>query len=103
MMSDANGGNEQQQQPVGSISVLEFEAKVLELEEIVIVVRAPSGARVGDYAYERKSSDAARVGEWLETRIKPLVGGHEVAIVSGAYSSVHGRLSLAGLRESYVL
>ena len=43
---------------VKNISVAEFEAKVLEKEEIVIKVRAASGEKVLDYTYDRKAGES---------------------------------------------
>jgi hypothetical protein len=86
---------------MGGISVKEFEAKVLELEEIVIRVRAPSGAKVKDYDYERKAAGNQSISDWLEGRIKPLIGTYEVDVLAGDYATPHGRTKLETLRASY--
>lgn len=86
---------------VSKISVAEFEAKVLEKEEIVIRIRAPAGAKVSDYTYERKAAGTQSTTDWLEGRIKPLLDGHEVVVVDGDYATPHGRTKLERLRSSY--
>ncbi len=86
---------------MSQISVVEFEAKVLEREEIVIRIRAPVGEKVSDYAYERKAAGSQSITDWLEVRIKPRLGDHEVAVVAGDYTTPHGRTKLDRLRSSY--
>jgi len=83
------------------ISVAEFEAKVLEREEIVIKIRAPAKTKVADYDYDRKAAAGSSVSEWLETRIKPKISGNEVEVISGKYAVPHGRTKLETLRKSY--
>lgn len=86
---------------MSEISVAEFEAKVLEKEEIIIKVRAPSGAKVSDYYYDRKAAGSQSVTDWLEGRIKPLLKNHEVVIIGGDYTAPHGRTKLERLRNGY--
>ncbi len=83
------------------ISVAEFEAKVLEREEIVIKVRASSGAKVSDYNYDRKAAGNQSITDWLDGRIKPALDGYEVVIVDGDYTTPHGRTKLDRLRGGY--
>ncbi len=86
---------------MGKISVAEFEAKVLEKEEIVIKVRAPASTQVEDYNYDRKAAGTQSVSDWLEGRIKPALDGHEVVVIDGDYTTPHGRTKLDRLRKSY--
>jgi hypothetical protein len=86
---------------MSQISVSEFEAKVLEIEEIVIRVRAPSSAKVLDYEYERKAAGKQTITDWLDSRVRPLIGANEVSVIGGAYISPHGRTKLETLRSSY--
>jgi L,D-peptidoglycan transpeptidase YkuD (ErfK/YbiS/YcfS/YnhG family) len=83
------------------ISVAEFEAKVLEQEEVVIKVRASVGTKVNDYSYQRKAAGSQSITEWLEGRVKPCLNGLEVVVVDGDYSTPHGRTKLETLRQSY--
>ena len=83
------------------ISVTEFEAKVLEKEEIVIRVRAPSNTQVSDYSYDRKAAGNSSITDWLEGRIKPLLNNNEVIVIAGDYATPHGRTKLDTLRSSY--
>jgi hypothetical protein len=86
---------------MAKISVKEFETKVLELEEIIIRVRAPSGTKVEDYDYERKAAGNQSTSDWLDCRIKPLIGDHEVDVLDGNCATPHGRTKLETLRASY--
>lgn len=83
------------------ISVTEFEAKVLEKEEIVIRIRAPSNTQVSDYSYDRKAAGNSSITDWLEGRIKPLLNNNEVIVIAGDYATPHGRTKLDTLRSSY--
>ncbi len=83
------------------VSVAEFEASVLEMEDIIIRVRAPIGAKVLKYPYQRKAAGSQSVSEFIEGRIKPLLCGYEFSIIDGNYGQPHGRLRLENLRDSY--
>jgi len=84
-----------------TMSVAEFEAKVLEKEEIVIRVRAPAGTVVGAYQYDRKAAGSQSTTDWIEGRIKPLLVGYEFSIIDGDHSTPHGRTKLDNVRKSY--
>lgn len=86
---------------MAEISVAEFEAKVLEKEEVIIRIRAPAGTKVQDYEYSRKAAGTQSTTEWLEGRIKPCLEGHEVVVIDGDYSTPHGRTRLDTLRATY--
>lgn len=86
---------------MAKISVKEFEAKVLEKEEIVIRIRAPASTKVDDYEYERKAAGNQSTTDWLDGRIRPLIGGFEVDVLAGDYATPHGRTKLETLRSSY--
>lgn len=86
---------------MAKITVRQFEEKVLEKEEVVIVIRAPSGAMVEDYEYERKAAGNTSVTDWVEQRIKPCLNNSEFTIVSGDHAHPHGRTKLETLRNGY--
>lgn len=91
---------------MGQITVRELEERILELEEVVVRIRAPHDALVNDYAgkdgaYERKAAGTTSVSDWLEQRIKPSLNGFEYSIINGDYSTPHGRTKLSTLRNSY--
>ncbi|PHR19263.1 MAG: hypothetical protein COA37_17690 [Hoeflea sp.] len=83
------------------ITVREFEEKVLAIEEIAILLRASTNELVEDYTYQKKASREASVTEWLDTRIKPLIGDIQPAVIDGEYRQPHGRTRLERLRNSY--
>ncbi|MHB1621156.1 MAG: hypothetical protein ACYCTY_14470 [Sulfuricella sp.] len=83
------------------ISVLELEEKILEKEEVVVKIRAPAGAEVDDYTYDRKAAGTTTVTDWIEGRIRPLVGKYETVVINGGYTTPHGRTKLSTLRSSY--
>ena len=88
---------------MGKVSVREFERKVRELEEVTIVIRAPSSAMVDDYDYEKKAAGTTSLTDWIDTRIKPRLGGLEFAVVNSEYvaDTPHGRTKMSTLRDSY--
>ena len=81
--------------------VAEFEAAVLEIEEIVIRIRAPKREDIGDYGYERQAAADTSVSEWLRTRVHPRIEGYEVCVIDGYWNEPHGRTRLRNLRDSY--
>lgn len=83
------------------ITVRELEAKILEREEVVVVIRAPSSTVVGDYDYERKAAGNTTVTDYIEGRLKPCIGNNEFAIINGDHTNPHGRTKLSTLRDSY--
>ncbi|HEX7875000.1 MAG TPA: hypothetical protein VF489_00290 [Sphingobium sp.] len=88
---------------MGKITVREFEQKVLEKEEITIVIRGPAGALVDDYDFDRCAAAATSLSSWIETRIKPRIGEYEYDVVSPDYavSTPHGRTKMGTLRDKY--
>lgn len=83
------------------MGLIEFEQAVLELEEVRIVIRAPLGVDLGRYNYDRKAANNASVTEWLDQRVRPLIGDFGVVVVDGKGATPHGRTKMSTLRESY--
>ena len=81
----------------------EFESRVLELEEIVIRIRAPIETEVEDYDFRRQASAHTSLSSWLETRVYPRTGNYQVSVIDGRLQHPHGRTSLQRVRESYEL
>ncbi len=84
-----------------TITVREFEEKVLAREEVVLVIRAPTSHQVKDYEYERKASGNSSITDWIEQRVRPCIGNLEFTIVNGTYTHPHGRTKLETLRNGY--
>lgn len=87
-----------------TVTIKEFEDKVLEVEEVVIIVRAPSGARIEAYDYARKASSSTSLTDWLQTRVHPKLGdeGYEVVVIDGSYNTKpHGRTRMDTIRDGY--
>jgi hypothetical protein len=85
----------------GTLTALEIEQAVFELEEIRIVIRAPANGNFEPYQYTRKAAENASIAEWLEQRVKPIINGHGVVVVDGNGNIPHGRTRLSTLRASY--
>jgi hypothetical protein len=79
----------------------EIENAVLELEEVRIVIRANSSAKLGDYKYNRKAAGTMSVSQWLEGRLHPILNGNGVVVIDGNNAIPHGRTLMDTLRESY--
>lgn len=85
------------------MKIKELEDSVYDLDEVRIVVRGPRATEVGDYNYERKASDSTSITEWLDQRIKPLIGDNmRVEVIDGYGALPHGRTRLSVVRETYL-
>lgn len=82
-------------------TVRDVEAKILALEDVVVVIRAESDKVIGDYDYERKTPGNTSVSDWIEKRLKPAINGLDFSIISGEYSTPHGRTKMCTLRDGY--
>lgn len=82
-------------------TVSALEARVFELEEIRVCVRASLHQPAGQYNYQRKAPGNMSLTEWLDTRVRPLCVGFEVYAINGRGEVVHGRTKLDNLRASY--
>lgn len=83
------------------VSASELERQIFQLEEIKVVIRCPRSQILPEYPYQRKAAANTSVTEWLESRIKPIIGNFEVDIIKGDGNSPHGRTSLETVRRSY--
>ena len=83
------------------MTVTEFEQRVLELEEIVIRIRAPKYSEVDNYDYRRQAAENTSVSNWLHTRIPPSIHKMGVSVLDGNLQEPHGRTLLSTLRASY--
>ena len=85
-----------------TITIKEFERKVLEKEGIVIVVRGPSKQLVYDYNYQRRMSDNSDILTFIKRRLKPSAGVFfEIVIFDGDQNIPHGSRRLGSIRKSY--
>ena len=82
------------------ITVADFEKRVMEIENVCIIVRAPANDQVEDYAYKQNAQQSWNVAKWLNSRIKSSVQ-HEVVVIDGYGKKVHQGTSMATLRSSY--
>jgi hypothetical protein len=80
----------------------EIEQAVFDLEEVRIVIRADVRAELGDFTYDRRAAGNASISDWLDQRIRPLIGKHGVVVIDGSGALPHGRTKMEKLRESYV-
>jgi hypothetical protein len=85
-------------------NISSIEDKIFELEEIRIIIRASRYTLVKAYNYERKAPGSMTVKDWLNTRIKPAIGGLEVEILRGdGQIMIHPSANLESIRSSYKL
>ena len=83
------------------VSTTELERQIFEKEEIKVVIRATREETFPSYPYQRKMSQNATVTEWMDSRLKPLLGNTEFEIVRGDGNSPHGRSKMETVRNSY--
>ena len=79
----------------------ELERQIFEVEEVRVIIRAPRSSTFPPYPYQRKSSSSTSVSDWLEQRIKPLLGEIQVDVIKGDGNCPHGRTNMETLRNSY--
>jgi hypothetical protein len=79
----------------------EIEQAVFDLEEVRMVIRAPIREQLEDFDYDRKAAGNTSITDWLDQRIKPLIGSFQVAVVDGTGALPHGRTRMDKLRDSY--
>jgi hypothetical protein len=85
----------------GAVTPLEIESAVLELEDVRIVIRADSSAKLGDYKYQRQAAATMTVSEWLEQRVRPLLQDHGVVVIDGNNAIPHGKTLMGTIRKTY--
>lgn len=83
------------------MKVKDFEEKILEIENIRLVIRANRSDEVGFIDWDEPSDGEWRKNDWLSRRIQPLVRGFEVSVIDGTGNIVHGSTRLRTLRQSY--
>lgn len=81
---------------------LQIEQRIFELEDVRVVVRAPSSTNLGDYAFQKKADKSASVSEWITTRVRPAIGDCEIVVIDGSGAIPHGRTKMSTLRASYI-
>lgn len=88
---------------MSKITTREFEDKVRAIEDVTVVIRAPSGALVDDYNFQRCATGSSTIKDWIEARIKPRIGAYECDVVTPDYvpSTPHGKTKLSTIREQY--
>ena len=83
------------------MTVEEFEARVWEVEDIRIVIRAPAGEEVDDYGYENAREANHTLAALIDQRIRPCIGDREVIAINGSVQRVHRGTRLRTIRTSY--
>ena len=84
------------------VSTSELERQIFEKEEIKVVIRMPSNKQFPSYPYQRKAANNMTVSEWIDSRIKPIIGNDvQIEIIKGDGSSPHGRTKMETVRNSY--
>lgn len=84
-----------------TMTVLEFENAVWELEKVRIFIRAPSHEEVEGYNYKRKTSKNTPVTGWIHKRLHPCLRNYQVSIVDGNFEVPHGKTQMRNLRDTY--
>jgi hypothetical protein len=83
------------------MTIWELEKVIREREEILLFVRGPVAAKVGEFHYERAAWGSMSITEWLQKRVYPCTGQYEVVVVDGHLNTPHGRTKLSTLRDTY--
>ncbi len=83
------------------VSISQLEYRLLELEEILIIIRAPVNKKLPAYPYDRKAKGSMTLGQFKKTRLSYILDLYEVAIIDGNYVEPHPAVLLSTLRGSY--
>lgn len=81
---------------------IEIEARVFEVDEIRIVIRAPLNSKLKSFPYVHRAPNNTSVCEWVERRIKPSTADLEVVVIDGRGKIPHPLTPLASIRDSYI-
>ena len=80
----------------------QFEDKVFDVDKVRIVLRTSKyKTTFEDYPYVRKAGDKTSINDWLDTRIKSLIGDCEVVVIDGSGQYPHGNTNMETVRKSY--
>ncbi|WP_251424058.1 hypothetical protein [Veillonella agrestimuris] len=96
-MSKANSKN----QPAILVSVKELESRISKIENIFIKIQAEEDVLLPDYPYSIKFNGLRIVSEWIDTRIKPLLGSIPFKVLDGNGIVPHGNMRMENLRKTY--
>ena len=83
------------------MKIFEIESKAWSIDGVRIVIRGPENKELGDYTQKNAAQANWSVTKYIDTRIKPLVGKKEVAVILGDGEQPHGRTLLSSVRDSY--
>lgn len=83
------------------VSVSELEEQIFSKEGVRIVIRAGKGVTFNPYNYKNKADARTSITNWYMTRVKPILGDFEGAVVDGNGDIPHGRTSMQSVRDSY--
>lgn len=83
------------------MKISEIENKAWTMDGIRIVIRVAESKEAGNYSHKNAAQGSWSVTKYLDCRIKPLIGTHEVIVLLGDGEQPHGRTLLSSVRESY--
>jgi hypothetical protein len=87
---------------MGKISARDFEAKVENIEDVVIRLRTSPDTEIEDYSYKRQADKKSTIREWEDARLKSKLGDMQYDIIDGkTYKTPNKRTTMGTLRESY--
>ncbi|MGL5513422.1 MAG: hypothetical protein ACRDBM_09370 [Sporomusa sp.] len=86
---------------MAKVPASELERQIFEKEEIKVVIRCPRNEELDSYDYQRKAASNTSITEWIETRLKPIIGDWEIEVIKGDGSTPHGRTNIENVRNSY--
>ena len=85
-----------------NVNTRELEQQIFDKEEIRVVIRAQKDTTFKGYPYSKKAAVNTSITDWAATRLKPLVGEHEVEVIDGSGRSPHGLTHIEKVRRSYI-
>lgn len=92
-----------EQQNIKQVSATEFERQVFDKEEVKLILRTPRDQMFPAYDFQNKAPSDMTISDWLETRVRKLVGDTQIEIIKGNGSIPHGKTRIEKVRESYFI
>lgn len=83
------------------VNIRDIENKAWSMDGVRIVIRGDENSELEDYNQQNAAQASWSTKKYLDSRIKPLIGDHDVIVLMGDGEQPHGRTLLSSVRDSY--
>jgi len=87
------------------ITAIELEKQIFDIEKVRVIFRCKKSKRFDaeGFGYTYKAKANTKIVDWINNRIRPLVGDEEVIVINGNGEIVNGRTLIGNIRNTYPL